>query len=152
APPRTPREQLQRALYSPFHSGGIHARLTTLFGNTATDGSFLNSYLYIDVRDLQFTDEEDGWKKATFDIVAVTFGENGEAVDSSGKTYNVRLRGEAYTNVLANGFYYHFIHPLKKAGFYQLRVALRDPNNGAVGSASQFIKAPDVNKSLVLSS
>jgi VWFA-related protein len=151
-PPRNQREQIQRALYSPFNSGAIHTRLTTLFSNTALEGSYLNSYLHIDVKDLQFTDEADGWKKAVFDVAAVTFGENGEAVDSTGRTYTIRLRGETYEKVLQDGFFYQFRHPVKKPGFYQLRVALLDDGNRQVGSANQFIEVPDVNKALTLSS
>lgn len=36
--------------------------------------------------------------------------------------------------------------PLKKPGAYQLRVAVRDAASERVGSASQFIEAPDLRK------
>ena len=36
--------------------------------------------------------------------------------------------------------------PVKKPGPYQFRVAVRDPSDGKVGSASQFVEVPDLKK------
>src|SRR6185436_9713369 len=36
--------------------------------------------------------------------------------------------------------------PIKKAGAYQLRVALRDQKSERVGSSSQFVDVPDMKK------
>jgi len=44
---RTRDEQLMAALTSPFNGGGIHLRLTPLFGNSPTKGSFIDSLLYV---------------------------------------------------------------------------------------------------------
>ena len=49
-----------------------------------------------------------------------------------------------YQQALNNGFTYSTIHPVKKPGAYQMRVALRDGTSEEVGSASQFIEAPDI--------
>ncbi|MDX6711561.1 MAG: hypothetical protein QOH96_2577, partial [Blastocatellia bacterium] len=60
--------------------------------------------------------------------------------------HTIRLRGETYKRVLRNGFVYFVTVPIKKAGAYQLRIALRDHGSERVGSASQFIEVPDVKK------
>jgi VWFA-related protein len=151
--PHTRVAQLAHALNSPFSSGQIHVRLTTLFSNAAARGSFLNSMLYIDAKDLKFEEEPDDWHKAVIDIVAVTFGDNGEAVDTSDRTYTVRVHGDTFQQILKNGLVYSVHHPVKKAGAYQMRVALRDAGSEEVGSASQFLEVPDVAKGhLTLSS
>jgi hypothetical protein len=41
---------------------------------------------------------------------------------------------------------YNVTVPVKKPGAYQLRVSLRDSGSDRVGSASQFIEAPDIKK------
>jgi VWFA-related protein len=144
--PHTRIQQLSSALTSPFTSGGVHLQLTSLYGNDPKLGGFVRSMLHIEGRDLTFTDEPDGWHKAVFDVMAVTFGDNGMVVDSVNRIQTVRVRGETYKRVLENGFIYTLVVPVKKPGAYQLRAALRDTATERVGSASQFIEVPDINK------
>ena len=147
----TRQAEIAHALTSPFSTGKIHVRLTPLFTN-GPKGSYLNTMLYIDGSDLQFTDEPDGWHKAVIDIVAVTFGDNGQPVDSSDRTYTIRVKNGAYDKA-REGLVYAVSHPIAKPGAYQMRVVVRDATSEQVGSASQFIEAPDVSKGrLTLSS
>jgi VWFA-related protein len=142
----TRQAQIAHALTSPFSTGALHVRLTTLFSNGAKAGSFINAMLYIDTSELKFTGEPDDWHKAVIDIVALTFGDNGQAEDPSDKTYTLRLRGNAYRQALQQGLIYSIHHAVKKAGAYQMRVVLRDEESEEVGSASQFIEVPDLDK------
>lgn len=151
--PRVPQgrdAQLARALASPFGSGAIPLRLTSLFNNDPKDGSFVTSLLHIDGRGLTFVDEPDDYHKAVFDVIVKTFGDNGQEENSSSTTYTMRLRAEMYDQALESGLVYTVNHPVKKAGAYQLRVALRDATSEKVGSASQFIEVPDVSKGRLL--
>jgi VWFA-related protein len=142
----TRAEQLLSALTSPFASGGVGLRLTSLFGNDPKAGSFVRSLLHIDARDLTFTDEADGWHKAVFDVLAYTFGDNGTVVDQINRVQTIRVRGETYKRALENGFVFVLTVPVKKPGAYQLRTALRDATSEHVGSASQFIEVPNISK------
>jgi VWFA-related protein len=143
---RTREEQLLGALISPFSSGDIRTRLTSLFGNDPHGSSFMRSMVYIDSRDLSFTTQPDGTHKANLDIVAITFGDNGRAVDQVDRTYELRLKDEDYNRLMKHGLIYTLNVPVKKAGAYQLRVAVRDAASARVGSASQFIEVPNLNK------
>ena len=128
-------------------------RLTTLYAQSPTAGAFVNAMLYIDAKDLKFTDQPDGWHKAVFDVAAVTYDANGQPTANSGKTYTVQLKDAAYESALKTGMIYTMQHPIKKAGAYQMRVALLDDDSEQVGSASQFIEVPDISKGqLTLSS
>jgi VWFA-related protein len=142
----TRQAEIAHALTSPFGAGALHVRLTTLFSNAAKLGSFINAMLYIDTRELNFEDEPDDWHKAVIDIVALTFGDNGQAEDPSDKTFTVRLKGDTYRRALQQGLIYSIHHPVKKPGAYQMRVVLRDATSQEVGSASQFIEVPDLEK------
>ena len=144
--PRTPEQQLFTALTSPFASGDVHLRLTALFGNDAKAGSFMRALMHIDAHDLTFTDEPDGWHKAEIDLMAITFGDFGQMIDHHWRTETVRLRGDVYQQALKAGFLYTYIVPVKKAGAYQLRIAVRDDATARTGSVSQFIEVPDINK------
>lgn len=143
---QTAQQQLISALDSPFGSAGVQLRLTSLFANDPKLGSIMRSFLHVKGRDLTFTDEPDGWHKVVFDIIAVTFGDNGIVVDELSRTNTIRVRGQSYERVLNDGFTYNVIVPVKKAGAYQLRTALRDVPSERVGSASQFIEVPDIKK------
>jgi hypothetical protein len=142
----TRQAEIAHALISPFSTGALHVRLTTLFSNAAKAGSFINAMLYIEAKELKFEDEPDDWHKAVIDIVALTFGDNGQAEDSSDKTFTIRLKGDTYQRSLRQGLIYSIHHPVKKPGAYQMRVVLRDAGTEEVGSANQFIEVPDVNK------
>jgi VWFA-related protein len=144
--PRARSDQIAAALTSPFGGGAIRLRLTGLFSNSQRLGSFVNSLLYIDAHDLTFTDEPDDWHKAVVDIVLMTFGDNGMEIDRSDKTFTIRIHGEEYKRAVQNGFLYALNHLIKKPGAYQLRCVVRDAASERVGSASQFIEVPDINK------
>ena len=51
----------------------------------------MRSLLYIDTRDLTFTNEPDGVHKGVFDLMAITFGDNGVPIDQIGKTFTITL-------------------------------------------------------------
>jgi VWFA-related protein len=144
--PRTLAQQLIGALTSPFGATGVHLQLTSLFSNDARSGSFMRSILHIDARDLTFTDEPNGWHKCVFDVLAITFGDNGVPVDQNGRTYTLKLPDELYKRTLRDGLVYDVTVPIKKPGAYQLRMSLRDASSEHIGAASQFIEAPDLKK------
>lgn len=144
--PRTLGQKMIAALTSPFGSDGVHLQLTSLFANDAKVGSFMRSILHIDARDLTFTDEPNGWHKVVFDLLAITFGDNGVPVDQSGKTYTISMPDEWYKRALRDGLVYSVTVPIKKPGAYQLRMSLRDSSSERIGAATQFIDAPDLKK------
>ena len=143
---QTREQQLVGAIISPFGSAGVNVRLTSLFANDPKLGSVMRSMVHVKGRDLTFTDEPDGWHKVVFDILAITFGDNGAVVDQIGRTHTMRLKDKTYERVINEGFTYNLTVPVKKAGAYQLRTALRDVVSERVGSASQFIEVPDLKK------
>jgi VWFA-related protein len=140
------REQILHALISPFGAAGVPIRLTSLFANDARTGSFMRSLLHVDGSALTFTHQPDDWYEAQFDVVAVTVGEDGNIVDEVSRVDRLRVRDEAYKQVLKAGFVYLLTVPIKKPGAYQLRVALRDHASERVGSSSQFVDVPDMKK------
>lgn len=148
----TPLQQILKPLTSPFTANEINLKLNAVFGKDEKNGSFIHSFLYIDSKDLKFVDAPDGSKQATFDILAISYGENGVIIDQLGKNYTINVKKENYQSILNDGFVYNFVFPIKKPGAYQMRVSLRDAASASVGSASQFIEVPDLkNESLTVS-
>lgn len=144
--PRTLAQQLLSALTSPFGSTGVHLQLTSLFANDPKAGSIMRSMLHIDGHDLTFTTEANGMHKCVFDVLAMTFGDNGVPVDQTGRTYTLQLPEALYKQAQRDGLVYYVTVPIKKPGAYQLRMSLRDSSTERIGSASQFVEVPDLKK------
>jgi hypothetical protein len=106
----------------------------------------MRSLLYIDPRDLTFTQEADGFHKSSIDVMAITFGDNGVPIDQLGRNYQIRMSDQEFQRVNKDGIVYYLTVPIKKPGAYQLRVSLRDTATERIGSASQFVEAPDIKK------
>jgi len=144
---RTLAQQMVDALTSPFGATGVHLQLTSLFANDARIGSFMRSILHINASDLTFIDQPNHLHKSVFDVIAMTFGDNGVLVEKpTGRTYTIQLPDELYKRALRDGLVYYVTVPLKKPGAYQLRMSLRDSPSERIGSASQFVEVPDLKK------
>ncbi len=143
---RTRNQQLYAALSSPFASGGVPLRLTSLFHGQDEKTSYVDSLLHVDPRSFTFKEGADGWHTSEIDLVALTFGDSGIPVDEVNRTATIRLRGETFQKVLKDGLVYSMRVPVKKPGAYQLRVAVRDTASERVGAASQFIEVPNLKK------
>ncbi len=142
--PRTREEQLTTGLISPF-SGDIDVRITSLFGN-APAGSFVLSMLHINPAGLTFTLQPDGWQQAIMDVGGLIFDADGQVVEQVNRTQTIRAKGETFERLMKGGLVYSLSVPVKKAGAYQLRIAVRDAGTGRIGSANQFIEVPDILK------
>jgi hypothetical protein len=124
--------------------------LYPVYQNDQKNGNLIQALVYIDAKDLKFN-ETNGKQKANFDIVAMTFGDNGVTVSQLSKTYAIEVSEKVYQSMLANGFVYKLDVPIKKPGAYQFRIALRDTNSDKVGAASQFIEVPNFKNRISLS-
>jgi len=130
----------------------VRLRLTSLFGTGAPSGSVMRALLHIDGRDLTFADAPDGWHEASFEILAVPFGDGGVSGEKFGRVETFKVRDDAYRQAQQQGLIYTLNLPIQKAGAYQLRIAVRDIESSRVGAASQFVEVPDLkNGRLALS-
>jgi hypothetical protein len=141
-----PDQQLLRAITSPFSSADLHVKLTALFALDNNRGLLVRSLAHIDAREITFEEHPDGTRKGAIEIIAVTFGENGQVVDHIAKGYQISMRPDRFSEMLREGFIYSVLVPIKKPGGYQLRLAVRDASNSRLGTASQFIDVPDIGK------
>jgi hypothetical protein len=147
--PTLPEEELRRrqianALVSPFTSGDVRVRLTGVYLPSDTESGEIKALLHFDPNDLTFSQEPDGTSSTEIDIVTVTFNADGEQVDFSGETANIRITPERFPDIQKWGIVYSTQVQVKKPGGYELRVVLRDKASLKLGSAMQFVDVPDV--------
>jgi VWFA-related protein len=141
-----PMDRMIAAVTSPFAGGDIRLRLSSFFGQVEKSGPIVLSVMHVDARDLAFSTQPDGTRVAGLEVLAMTFGKNGEVADQHSRRYTVKLTAERYARAIDTGFVYNMRVPVKRPGPYQLRIALRDIASGRIGSASHFIDVPDVKK------
>ena len=144
---RTGDSELYEAIVAPLPRAGLNLQLTAFFGNTPTEGDFVRSLLHINGGEITFVDEPNGFKKAVFDVIAVTLNEKNEVVDEFNRAHTIKIEAAAMPLIKQNGLIYTTDVPVKKAGTYNFRVAVRDVASRLLGSASQVIEVPDLKKS-----
>ena len=143
---RTREQQLFAALTSPFASGALDLRLTSVFLSDAAYGSYVRSLIHVSGNSLSFTGQPDGTHQASVDVAAVTFDDQGVAIDQRFRTETLKVKDDEYRVALRDGITFGINLPVKKAGAFQLRIAVRDVATSQVGSANQFIEVPDLKK------
>ncbi len=142
-------DPLVAAALSPFSSGGIDVRLTTLFAHDAKAGSYVRSLFFIDPAHLTFVDGPDGRRDADLTLLLLGIGDNGRAVGQARIQVPLRLDRDAYRLLQQRGLLYSARLPMKQPGGYQVRAAVQDDRSKAVGSSAQFVDVPKVGKGLV---
>lgn len=143
AAPLTKTDELRDALSSPFVREDVRLKLTVLF----TGSSQIKVLLHVDARDLTFAKTAQGGYQAGFDLAVVAFDDNGKVAQELRRTEPLSIPAERYEQMLREGFVYTISMPMQKAGPYQVRVAVRDDETGAMGSDSQFVDIPEVHTS-----
>ncbi len=146
---RTGDSELYDALVAPLPRAGLSVQLDAFFVNSPAEGSAVRALVHLNGDQITFTDEPNGFKKAVFDVVAVTLNEKNEVVDEFNRTHTFKIEAAAMPLIRQNGLIYTTDVPVKKAGNYNFRLAIRDTNSRGIGSASQAIQIPDLRKSKI---
>ena len=143
---RTIQEQLMAAITTPFASGDIDLRLTSVFLNEPEYGTFMRSLIFVNAKSLTFKEQPDGSYRAAVDVLAMTFDDGGIPVDRRSRTQEIVVPRAEYRAALDRGLTFGINLPVKTPGAFQLRIAVRDAGSGRVGSANQYVEVPNVKK------
>ena len=146
----TNHDRVNLALMSPFATSDIEVHLTALFADVPNAGSMVRSLIYFPGHDLVFTDEPGDWHKATVNLAAAVFGDNGSIVQHLIQTRAIRVHRPEYERLRRDGLVYQIDVPVSKPGAYQFRVAIRDEGSSLMGTARQFIDVPETKKHALL--
>ena len=138
----TTREQMSAALVSPFGAAQIEVHMTSLFANEKSTGSFIRSMVYLNPRDLNFSTETDGSRRAKLHMWSMLFDVDGRVVEQVGEDRTLKLAAKEYERAAHDGLVYQLDVPAKKPGAYQVRVAVKDAASAKLGSAAQFVEVP----------
>jgi VWFA-related protein len=147
----TPRDMTNLALASPFSAQEIEVALASFFWSDKASGPFVRSFVYIDAGDLLFT-PVDGRQQASIEVHGAVFGDNGAIVEQLKRGATISLSDSEYATALKNGLGLNVDMVVKRAGNFQVRIAIRDRKSSKLGSAGEFVTVPDLkNKRLAVS-
>jgi VWFA-related protein len=139
------------ALLSPFGAQDVEVDLTSFFANDPSMGSVVRSFVYFDAKNLTL-DEVDGRRHGAIELYGVIFGDNGVVVEQGSRGVKLNWTESDYQKAITNGVHLRFDLPVKRPGYYQVRVAVRDRTSLRLGSAGQFVDVPNLkNKRLAVS-
>jgi VWFA-related protein len=144
--PQTPQQKLSAALTSPFGASDVNLNLYSIFYNDSQNKNFIRAFVYIDTKDLTFTLNPKGLYETKFSSIAMIFDSNGASADNDIHPTILEFTKEQLSKAREKGIIYNLSVPILKTGAYQLRVALQDLATGKIGSASQFIEVPNLEK------
>jgi hypothetical protein len=145
----TPADPLITAALSPFATGAIDVRLTTLFAHDNEAGSYVKSLFFVDPAGLTFVDGADGRKEADLSLILFAVGDNGVPVNQARRKLELRLDADEYRQLRQRGLLYSTRLGIKAPGGYQIRAAVQDERSRAIGSSAQFVEVPRVGKGRV---
>lgn len=162
--PKSSKEELRKAIFSPFQASGFPVRLTALYSaanakdpKTGRRGAVLRAMLALDGRDLRFRDLNPdapaGKKQIDLEVQLSVFSVNDdsgfETVASRDRVFTTTTGPEEINQILTSGLVYSLDVAVPKPGPYQLRVAVWDANAMETGSAAAFVDIPDFNRQVI---
>ena len=144
APKVESADPLVMSALSPFGSGGITVRLTSVFAHDPKAGSYVRSLLFIDPGDLHFDVDQTGKHTARFQVLVMAVGDNGRVLDAWRREVPLALTDETFQLIKERGIVVTVRSAAKEPGPYQMRAAVADLTSKQVGSAAQFLEVPQV--------
>jgi hypothetical protein len=106
---------------------------------------------------VKIADTEDGGARIALKVICVTADERGSIQDArlENYVYNIESKNKAenLAMIQKNGIRFSMLLPVKKPGFYTVRIGIQDIESGKVGSAWQLVEIPNLkDKPIALSS
>ena len=141
----TPEEIFLQKVFSPYKSTDINLQMTSIFA-ADEQVSTVRSFVNIDAKNLKFTNGADGNRTAKFDVVAVNFNAEGIPVASVSKTFEVNASPDRYEKLLNDGIAYNLTFTARAKGTQNIKISVRDLATQKIGTVSQNIEIPNLDK------
>jgi hypothetical protein len=105
----------------------------------------VRAYVHVAAAPLSFTTVEGGTRRAKLKLVAGGVG--GKSVlPPIERDITIGVEPDKFESVKSAGMVLEFSVPIARPGAYQLRVAVRDAGSSQIGTATQFIDVPSLDK------
>ena len=162
---RPPANTLANAIFSPFQYADLNVNMTAGYikgpksvniytgparGYYTYPDYFVRAWIHVDSKDVEIVETEDGGARIDIETVLMTSDINGNVQDFREIKYTFNIepgkKSENIAWIQKHGLRASLLLPVKKPGFYNVHIAVRDAESGKVGSAYQFVDIPDLKK------
>jgi VWFA-related protein len=130
------------AISSPLVRRDLDLRLTPLYTDDAQRQPLVALLLHIDASRLTFTQSE-GRYQNKLDELGFVLDANGKTVEKFSNNLNLNLQPTTHDAVLKHGLVVTRTLNVKP-GVYQIRLFVREPASGLIGTANDYIEIPDM--------
>jgi VWFA-related protein len=150
APPAYP---LEDAVFSPFQHAELGVSMTAGYAKDAKAGYIVRSWIHLAPENITIVETEDGGARIDLEAVCLTSESDirGNVQDFKQVKYTFNIQPEKKSENIAwfqeHGIRFSVLLPVKKPGFYTVRIAIQDVESGKTGSAWQSVEIPDLKKS-----
>ncbi|MEP7354679.1 MAG: VWA domain-containing protein [Acidobacteriota bacterium] len=156
AAPNPVADRMFRALLQPLQITDLHVRLTAAF-QVKGDKPRVQNVLWIDGRDLTFKRDASQRSRTELEVLAECYDPDGIMSEHVDQLYQLNLDAGQLAEARRSGFTFSFAcHtamptrwvtqaasvPIQTA--HQMRVAVREVGTGKLGTASQYLSAPNL--------
>jgi VWFA-related protein len=149
--PSTKEEAIFKAVMSPLAKREVELAGRLQYRFIPDTGAEVDINLLVNANNLSFKEDSDGKYRATFDVVGFIANSVGKSQGGFSQTVTSSLSPADYKRALTMGLSYS-AHAQLPPGSYQLRAVVRDSESGRLGSISQYIEIPDINKKHITAS
>ncbi|MEP6570334.1 MAG: VWA domain-containing protein [Acidobacteriota bacterium] len=149
--PLTKEETILKTVMSPLAKRDVEVAGRVQYRFSPEVAAELDISMLINANNISFKKETDDKYRATFDVVGFIANSVGKSAGGFSQTVTVSLSPPDYQRALATGLSYT-AHAQLPPGSYQLRAVVRDSESGRLGSMTQYIEIPDLNKKHVTAS
>jgi VWFA-related protein len=136
-------DEIDEAVNSPFAASTIGVRATTLFTNTAAEGTVIEVLCHIDTRDLSYLRDEQGRYHLAFAAGAQNVLEAGHSARPLMGSKELHLSEAEYRQAVEDGLVVK-LRQMWGAGPRDVRVVVADHRSGRMGSANAFTPSNSV--------
>jgi len=141
----TAEHPLQDAVFSPFQHPDLNVSVAAGYIKDAKAGYLIRSWIHLDAKDVKMTETGEG-ARIELETVCLTSGINVSTQDLRQVKYIFDIKSENIAWVQEHGIRFSLLLPVKKPGYYTVRVAIQDTESGRIGTAYQFVEIPDLKK------
>jgi VWFA-related protein len=144
AAPETKEAQLLAAIKSPLAKRDLGVDAALFYAPQTDNKTEVGIGLSIDVSKLKFQAVGDK-QEADYDVAGFVYDEFGKMRGGFSETEKASLTPEQLQQAKVGGLPYSKGVELPP-GIYQIRLAVRDNNTGAIGTTSKYLEVPDITK------
>ena len=140
-PAKPPETLLREALTAVYPNPEVPMHLTLNFMNTPNRGVLLTASAQVSLDSLVFSNTE-GKNRALLDIIGAIYNDQGKPGNSLSDRLTITATPEqSHQPGLAFIYNYEVFVP---PGLYQVRIGVRDPASGKVGSVREWVEIPNL--------